>query len=479
VKAPLQLEEKLLRAALALGVALRLAHFLRNPSIWHDEAALVLSAQNLPFAEHLGPLVHSAPAPPLYVALVRAVSLFLGNGLPALRLPSLLASLAALLLFALVARRFLPPASAALAILLFAVSDRLLWHAVEAKPYSGDVLVAVLGLRLLVAFEERGGPGSFLLGAALFPVLAWLSYPAGFVLGGLLLALLPAVLRSKRALLPAWLLAAALPFASFLALVLGPVRAQRDARLESFWSDALPDRSRPLSVPAWAIARSAQVLDQPLKPANGLLVPLTLLGVAAFARKGERARLVAMAGPGVLAFGAALAGAYPWSRSRVTIFLAPAVCLLTARGAEATFARLETLRGRGGARRAGAGVLAALLVVALSLPALRAAVKVVVPWPRADQNGAVEWIAARRVEGEPVRGNHWEHEVLFRSLGPLYDDISRPPRPDGRLFVVVTSAREEERAAALAAVVARGFRVAERADLSRNTVALLVPREAE
>jgi hypothetical protein len=472
-------EEKLLRAALAVGVALRLVHFLRSPSIWHDEAALVLSALNLGFADHLGPLAHSEAAPPLFVALVRAVSLVLGDGMPALRLPSLLASLAALFLFVPVARRFLSPAAAALAVFLLAVSDRLLWHAVEAKPYSGDVLVAVVGLRLLAAFEGRPGPGPLLLAAASFPLLVWFSYPAGFVLGGLLLALLPAAAGSRRDLGPAWLLAAVLPFASFLALVLGPVRAQRDPRMESCWTDAFPDASRPVSIPAWAMVNTAQVLDQPLKPANGLLVPLTLLGAVEFARRGGRTRLAAMAGPGALAFGASLAGAYPWSGSRVTIFLAPAVCVLTARGAEAALEGLGTLRRRGGASRRASAALAGLLVVALSLPALRAAFKVVVPWPRADQNGAAEWIAARRAAGEPVRGNHWEHEVLFRSLGPLYDDVSRPPAPRGRLFVVVTGAREEDRAAALAALVARGFRVAERAELSRNSVALLVPREAK
>ena len=261
--------------------------------------------------------------------------------------------------------------------------------------------------------------------------------------------MLPAVLRSRRSLLPAWLLAAVLPLASFVALVLGPVRAQRDAKMEAGWTEAFPDRAHPLSVPLWALARSAQVLDQPLKPANGLLVPVTLLGAVAFARGGERARLVALAGPGVLAFGASLAGAYPWSGTRVTVFLAPAVCVLTA-----------------------------ILGAALALPTLRAAVKVVAPWPRTDQNGAAAWIAARRAAGEPVRGNHWEHEVLFRSLGPLYDDVSRPPAPAGRLFVVVTSASAAQREVALASILAHGFRVAERAELERNSVALLVPREA-
>ncbi len=161
-----------------------------------------------------------------------------------------------------------------------------------------------------------------------------------------------------------------------------------------------------------------------------------------------------------------------------TVFLAPAVCLLTARGAEEAAALLSRLRETRGARGNVAAALALLLAVALSLPAVRAAVRLVKPWPRADQAGAAAWVAAPRREGEPVRGSSWEHELLFRSLGRLYGDVARPPAPAGRLFVVVTSARPDERERILGSVTAGGWRVAERADLERNVVALLVPKGA-
>ena len=42
--------DRWLLALLALGLALRAAHYLRDPSIWHDEAALLLNVLGKDFA---------------------------------------------------------------------------------------------------------------------------------------------------------------------------------------------------------------------------------------------------------------------------------------------------------------------------------------------------------------------------------------------------------------------------------------------
>ena len=83
----------------------------------------------------------------------------------ALRLIPFLASCLALVLFASLCRRVLDPRAAALAVGLFAVSDRLLFHACEAKPYAVDVLVAVVAAWWFVRTEgwplwKRCGPVS-------------------------------------------------------------------------------------------------------------------------------------------------------------------------------------------------------------------------------------------------------------------------------------------------------------------------------
>src|SRR5207248_11360339 len=83
---------------LALGLGLRLYHFLRDPSLWHDEAALVLNVLDKGFLDLLGPLSFAEAAPPLFLWIEKAAALFLGDGAYALRLFPLLASCAVLLL---------------------------------------------------------------------------------------------------------------------------------------------------------------------------------------------------------------------------------------------------------------------------------------------------------------------------------------------------------------------------------------------
>ena len=131
-----------------LGIGLRIFHYARNPSMWHDEAALVLNAIGKSFSELLGPLFFSEGAPPLFLWIERAVFLILGDGTYALRLVPFLASCAALVLMALIARRLLAPEAAPWAVLPLACADTILWHACEAKPYSVDLLSATMLLAL-------------------------------------------------------------------------------------------------------------------------------------------------------------------------------------------------------------------------------------------------------------------------------------------------------------------------------------------
>ena len=117
-----------------LGLCLRFFHYGRNPSMWHDEAALVLNAIGKNFTELLGPLFFAEGAPPLFLWIERAVFLTMGDGTYALRLVSFLASCLALILMAFVARRLLAPEAVPWSILPLACADTILWHACEAKP---------------------------------------------------------------------------------------------------------------------------------------------------------------------------------------------------------------------------------------------------------------------------------------------------------------------------------------------------------
>ncbi len=177
------------------GLFLRLYHYGRNPVVWSDEAALLINVLGKPFLEQLGPLSHQQPAPPLLLWGEKSCALLLGESTYSLRLLSFLANSVSLVLLAWLAVRLLTPAAAVWAVLLMAFSDRLLWHACEAKPYSFDVLTATAVPALYLATRDWTLSRRLLLFSLAAPLTLFLSYPAVFVCGGLLLALLPEVWR--------------------------------------------------------------------------------------------------------------------------------------------------------------------------------------------------------------------------------------------------------------------------------------------
>src|SRR5262245_5623277 len=107
----------------AAGLALRLCHYLRDPSVWHDEAALILNVLGKGFGALLGPLFFAEAGPPLFLWAERAAALALGDSPLALRLFPFAASCAALVGFAVIACRLLPRGAAPWAVLLFTCSD--------------------------------------------------------------------------------------------------------------------------------------------------------------------------------------------------------------------------------------------------------------------------------------------------------------------------------------------------------------------
>ncbi|HEX5272530.1 MAG TPA: hypothetical protein VFW33_18660, partial [Gemmataceae bacterium] len=186
-----------LLAAVLVGLALQTYHYLRRPVMWHDEAAITFNILSKSAVELLGPLRYAQAAPPLFLWAERAVCLVLGDDVYALRLVPFVASCLALLVFAAVARHWLPGHAAAWVVLLFGTSDRFLRHGCEVKPYAVDLLVSTAVLAAYTftrAWPLRHRMALFTLAA---PPLLWLSYPACFLCAGLLAAVLPEVWRDR------------------------------------------------------------------------------------------------------------------------------------------------------------------------------------------------------------------------------------------------------------------------------------------
>lgn len=450
---------------IVLGLALRLYHYLVNPSMWHDEAALVLNVLRKSFAELLGPLLFSEAAPPLFLWIEKGVILALGDSTFALRLVPFLASCTALVLLVPLARRLLDPAAVPWAVLFFACSDQLLWHASEAKSYALDVLAAVVVAVLFVTTRAWRPTGRFILFAGLAPVVIFLSYPGCFLYGGVLLALLPIVCRARR--WTAWLgygLLTTTVFASFVLLVLGPARAQRDTAMMSCWLECFPNWQRPWTVPLWTLLSTLEVARYCCEPVGQVLVPLAVAGAVGWWRRGQRAELLLLLVPVALAWVASCVRAYPYAGARILVYASPALLLLLAESVPPLLTWLQA--------RSRLAMVAVFLV--FLAPAARVAQHLVVPRVRADCVGAAEYVLSHRQPADLVTANHWEYEYYFRHLGDAFAAQATALTPlSDRIWLVLTDADMEDRLQLGQQLCPAGWHAAQMKHFTRTTVFLL------
>ncbi|MCR4336780.1 MAG: glycosyltransferase family 39 protein [Candidatus Omnitrophica bacterium] len=171
---------------LALGIALRLAHFLENCSLWLDEAYVALHVMGRTFQEILSgvPLSSDLPMPPIGFLLIEKlfVSLF-GNHEMVLRAFPFLCGVFSLPLFYVFSKRFCSPVESLLALVFFALADGLVYYSSELKPYASDVFFALSVY--LVTFWVEDNP-SIVLRRIFYMVIGALavsfSYPSIFIL---------------------------------------------------------------------------------------------------------------------------------------------------------------------------------------------------------------------------------------------------------------------------------------------------------
>src|SRR5262245_46238252 len=149
---------------MVMGVVLRGVEYLENRSLWLDETFLSLNVIEKPWKALLGPLDYQQGAPVGFLCLQKIAVGMAGAGELALRLVPFLAGAATLLFGFLLARRWLGPAGALIALGLLALCDPLVYFAGEAKQYGVDACVTVVllwaGLR---ACQDRGWGDAVLL----------------------------------------------------------------------------------------------------------------------------------------------------------------------------------------------------------------------------------------------------------------------------------------------------------------------------
>lgn len=367
----------LLGASVAFGCALRITQYVSNRSLWVDEASLALNILGRSFGRLLAPLAFNQAAPPGFLLAEKASTELLGSSEYALRLFPLLCGLAALPLFALVARRLLGPRSAVLATLLFACAGELTYYGAEVKQYSTDVAATVLLLLFGIHLWENPvrrwrTAAAFAAGGCI--VIAF-SYAAVFLAVAILLALGGRELVGRpRRLTQVLVVAFAWGVASLLVVVFSRDTIQG---VQSAFKS---------SGSAYVSASSGKLLSSLREPPSSVaqdisgaplpslmywsIVALALVGLIGLARR-RPAYAGFLAGTGVLMLIASSLRRYPIA-DRTVLFLVPIAVLLVAKGVSV----ISNVVSNSTARSALAASLAALV---LALPAWRAVHRLVHP----------------------------------------------------------------------------------------------------
>jgi 4-amino-4-deoxy-L-arabinose transferase-like glycosyltransferase len=182
--------------------------------------------------------------PPLYFWVAAAWRDMAGGGLFALRLLSVLCSLATLCAVALLARRAGIPAG--LAVLLTLGCYGFTYTGSIARGFALAQLLSVLGVALLLRAEQRNAAWPAVAAGLLFGAASFANYLAAFVgIGALLWLLFAALLHHRRSGFAARTIAATAGFAVWLPADLWFFIAQRHSRADQFpVFDAMADVMR-------------------------------------------------------------------------------------------------------------------------------------------------------------------------------------------------------------------------------------------
>lgn len=359
-------------ALVVVGVVARVLRYGLSFALWEDEAFLVVNLFEKDFRGLLGPLDFVQLAPPLWLFAEKGVAEVLGYSEWSLRLVAFVSSLASLALFVSLARRVLAGWGATFAVGIFAVSYPCVRYAAEAKPYGVDLLVSVALLLAGVRLAEEARPVRWLLLSALLAFGPWLSFPAVFVGGsvvllGLLRALASAGPGHRLADGAPWVAAGLLHVSSFVAAqaCVAGAAAPTLPGMQAFWGDAFPPLGTPLRTPLWLLASlTGPLLAFPVGGAAGastVTAVAVLGGAVLLARSSRRPLLAFCTVPLALHLAAASLHRYPFGgHTKFSLYAAPLVSILAA----IALAHLASLRPLPGGRRGpGDEAVAALLLV--------------------------------------------------------------------------------------------------------------------
>ena len=281
-------------------------------------------------------LDYAQAAPPLFLWAERGMYLVFGRGEYSLRLLPMLCGLIVLPLFAKLAWRILPPASACWAVAWLCLFQRLVHGSQNVKQYSGDVLIAVLLLIAVFGWKRTTSAAKMMFLLSLIAAVSlWLSFPVPFLFGALSMILLPDCFHQGRRGILIWLCGNAVVLISFFALGRFALSHAADPSLVEFWHDSFPDFHHPLWIPVWLAGQIYGLFGYPFTSFSALSTALAFLGMLALIKTGRGKLVTALLWAFALAFLAAALHRYPFpGRHRLGLYLIPLALLILGAGAE-------------------------------------------------------------------------------------------------------------------------------------------------
>ncbi|WP_181304110.1 glycosyltransferase family 39 protein [Rufibacter sp. XAAS-G3-1] len=339
-----------------MGIFFRLFHYFDNRSLWLDEIYLAASLvkmdlQQLTFSD----LEYEQKAPIGFLWMCKLAVLLFGTSEMSLRLFPLLCGILSLFMFLPVVRYFLKPLGVAVAIGILALAPPLIYHGVEIKQYSTELLASILCLYLYTRYHKKRDIASLVMWGVWGSVIIWFSYTSIFILAGMAMGITIYHLLRKEwvtvflLVIPfgLWLVSFAVNYFGFTARLAEAEWLLHYFRVRGAFMPVPPTSLGDL---AWPIKNlGTRLLHYPLgllwdvsEIENGVLryllrrpifaVACTLMGLLLFLKRDKKFLLVLVL-PFLLLMVASALELYPiWER--LTVFLAPLLILIVALGCE-------------------------------------------------------------------------------------------------------------------------------------------------
>lgn len=155
---PAGLTERFIISAVALGAFLRICNFW-IPALWLDEYGTWWTIAGHSWRELARRAVSVSGQSPLYYGVVNVTTDLLGVSAFSLRLPSVIAGITVVgLAYPLAARLFKDRHAGLLAVAVFAVDERLIWYAQDARPYGLALCCAMLSFLSYLSLRRADRP---------------------------------------------------------------------------------------------------------------------------------------------------------------------------------------------------------------------------------------------------------------------------------------------------------------------------------